>query len=180
VAKVLHDSIGIKHGLMTTVHAYTADQNLMDGPHKDLRRARSAAMNLVPTSTGAAKALGLVIPELDGRLNGFAVRVPVPTGSLVDLTVETERPTTKEEVNAAFEKHADSGSLEGILAYTEDPIVSSDIVKSPYSAIFDAALTTVVDENQVKVVAWYDNEWGYSSRLMDLVQRVMVPVAQSA
>src|SRR5450755_722668 len=180
VAKVLHETVGIRHGLMTTVHAYTADQNLLDGPHKDPRRARAAAINLIPTSTGAAKALGLVIPELAGRLNGFAVRVPMPTGSLVDLTVETLRETTVEEINGAFEVHADRGPLEGILAYTEDPIVSSDIVKSDYSSIFDGGLTSVIDGTQVKVVAWYDNEWGYSSRLVDLAGRVLVPVAQSA
>jgi glyceraldehyde 3-phosphate dehydrogenase len=180
VAKVLHETVGIKHGLMTTVHAYTADQNLLDGPHKDLRRARAAAVNIIPTTTGAAKALGLVIPELDGRLNGYAVRVPMPTGSLVDLTIEAERATSTEEINAAFERLADRGALHGILAYTEDPIVSSDIVKSSYSSIFDAALTSVIDGTQVKVVAWYDNEWGYSSRLVDLAQRVAVPVAASA
>jgi glyceraldehyde 3-phosphate dehydrogenase len=180
VAKVLHEAVGIRHGLMTTVHAYTADQNLLDGPHTDLRRARSAAINLVPTSTGAAKAVGLVIPALEGRLHGFAVRVPIPTGSLVDLTVETERPTSVEEINAAFAAQADQGALAGILAYTEDPIVSSDIVKSAYSSIFDAGLTSVVDDTQVKVVAWYDNEWGYSSRLVDLAERVLVPVAQVA
>lgn len=145
---------------MTTVHAYTSDQHLLDGPHKDLRRVRAAAINIVPTSTGAAKALGLVIPELEGRLNGFAVRVPTPTGSLVDLTVETDRLTTKEEVNTAFEDAADHGALEGILAYTEDPIVYSDIVGSSYSSIFDAGLTSVIDGTQVKVVSWYDNEWG--------------------
>jgi glyceraldehyde 3-phosphate dehydrogenase len=178
VAKVLHDAVGIKHGLMTTVHAYTADQNLLDGPHKDLRRARAAALNIIPTSTGAAKALGLVIPELDGRLNGYAVRVPMPTGSLVDLTIETERATSREEINAEFKRLADNGGLKGILAYTEDPIVSSDIIKSPYSSTFDASLTSVIDGTQVKVVAWYDNEWGYSSRLVDLAQRVVVPVAQ--
>jgi glyceraldehyde 3-phosphate dehydrogenase len=178
VAKVLHETVGIRHGLMTTVHAYTSDQHLLDGPHTDLRRARAAAVNIIPTSTGAAKALGLVIPELDGRLNGYAVRVPVPTGSLVDLTVEVESPTAKDEINAAFEQRSEEGALEGILAYTEDPIVSSDIVKSPYSAIFDASLTTVLDSTQVKVVAWYDNEWGYSSRLVDLTARMLVPVAQ--
>jgi len=177
VAKVLHETVGIKHGLMTTVHAYTADQNLLDGPHKDLRRARAAAINIIPTSTGAAKALGLVIPALAGRLNGFAVRVPMPTGSLVDLTIETERATSTQEINAAFERLADRGAMEGILAYTEDPIVSSDIVKSSYSSTFDASLTAVIDDTQVKVVAWYDNEWGYSSRLVDLAQRVLVPVA---
>jgi glyceraldehyde 3-phosphate dehydrogenase len=180
VAKVLHDTFGIRHGLMTTVHAYTGDQMLLDGPHKDLRRARSAAINIVPTSTGAAKALGLVIPELAGRMHGYAVRVPTPTGSLVDLTVETERPTSKQAVNEAFERLADRDAFEGILAYTEEPIVSTDIIGSTYSSIFDAALTSVIDGTQVKVVSWYDNEWGYSSRLVDLAQRVMVPVAQAA
>jgi glyceraldehyde 3-phosphate dehydrogenase len=176
VAKVLHESVGIRHGLMTTVHAYTSDQHLLDGPHKDLRRARAAAINIIPTSTGAAKALGLVIPALDGRLNGFAVRVPTPTGSLVDLTVETDRLTSKDEINNTFEDAADRDALEGILAYTEDPIVSSDIVGSSYSSIFDAGLTSVIDGTQVKVVAWYDNEWGYSTRLVELAQKVMVPV----
>jgi glyceraldehyde 3-phosphate dehydrogenase len=180
VAKVLHETVGIRHGLMTTVHAYTADQNLLDGPHSDLRRARAAAINIVPTSTGAAKALGLVIPELEGRLNGFAVRVPLPTGSLVDLTIEAERATTKEEINDAFASVADQGALHGILAYTEDPIVSSDIVKSSYSSIFDGALTSVIDGTQVKVVSWYDNEWGYSSRLVELAERVAAPVASAA
>jgi glyceraldehyde 3-phosphate dehydrogenase len=180
VAMVLHDTVGIEHGQMTTVHAYTSDQNLLDGPHSDLRRARAAAVNLIPTSTGAAKALGLVIPELKGRLNGIAVRVPMTTGSLVDLTVETDRATSVEEINDAFERLADHGALEGVLAYTEDPIVSADIVKSPYSSVFDSLLTSVVDGTQVKVVAWYDNEWGYSSRLVDLAQRVAVPVAQAA
>jgi glyceraldehyde 3-phosphate dehydrogenase len=178
VAKVLHEALGIRHGLMTTVHAYTSDQCLLDGPHKDLRRARAAAANLVPTSTGAAKALGLVVPELAGKLNGFAVRVPVPTGSLVDLTVEVERPTSVEEVNEVFRTRADSGALAGILAYSEEPLVSSDIVRSPYSSIFDAPLTTVVDDTQVKVVAWYDNEWGYSNRLVDIAQRVLVPTRE--
>jgi len=177
VAKVLHETVGIRHGLMTTVHAYTGDQCLLDGPHKDHRRARSAASNLVPTSTGAAKAIGLVIPELAGRLQGFAVRVPVPTGSLVDLTVEAERPTTVEEINEIFRERADVGPLEGILRYSEEPLVSSDIVKSRYSSIFDAPLSTVVDGTQVKVVAWYDNEWGYSNRLVALACRVLVPVA---
>jgi glyceraldehyde 3-phosphate dehydrogenase (phosphorylating) len=177
VAKVLHEAIGIRHGLMTTIHAYTSDQNLLDGPHSDPRRARSAAINLVPTSTGAAKALGLVIPELEGRLNGFAVRVPTPTGSLVDLTIEAEYATSIEEVNAAIETVADKDRLEGILAYTEDPIVSSDIVGSSYSSIFDASLTSVIDGTQVKVVAWYDNEWGYSNRLVELAAAI-VPVAQ--
>jgi glyceraldehyde 3-phosphate dehydrogenase (phosphorylating) len=176
VAKVLHETIGIRHGLMTTVHAYTGDQQLLDGPHKDYRRARAAAANLVPTSTGAAKAIGLVVPELAGKLQGFAVRVPVPTGSLVDLTVETERPTSVEEVNALFAARADRGELAGILRYSEEPLVSSDIVKSPFSSIFDAPLTTVIDGTQLKVVAWYDNEWGYSNRLVELAQRVLAPV----
>jgi glyceraldehyde 3-phosphate dehydrogenase len=178
VAKVLHETVGIRHGLMTTVHAYTSDQHLLDGPHSDLRRARAAALNIIPTSTGAAKALGLVIPELDGKLNGFAVRVPTPTGSLVDLTVETERATTKEEINAAFAAAAAEGPLMGILDYTEDPIVSSDIVKSTYSSIFDSGLTSVIDGTQVKVVSWYDNEWGYSTRLVELAARVGASIAQ--
>jgi glyceraldehyde 3-phosphate dehydrogenase len=176
VAKVLHETIGIRHGLMTTVHAYTGDQQLLDGPHKDFRRARAAAANLVPTSTGAAKAIGLVVPALAGKLGGFAVRVPVPTGSLVDLTVEVERSTSVDEVNALVAERADRGELTGILRYSEEPLVSSDIVKSPYSSIFDAPLTTVIDGTQVKVVAWYDNEWGYSNRLVELAQRVLVPV----
>jgi glyceraldehyde 3-phosphate dehydrogenase len=173
VAKVVNDTVGIKHGLMTTVHAYTADQRLQDLPHKDLRRARAAAINLIPASTGAAKAIGLVIPELQGKLNGFAVRAPVPTGSVVDLTVECERETSVEEVNAALKAAADSGPLEGIMQYTEDPIVSSDVVASPFSSIVDALLTVVVDATMLKVVAWYDNEWGYSNRVVDLVQRVL-------
>ena len=177
VAKVLHESLGIRHGLMTTIHAYTGDQRLLDAPHKDYRRARAAACNLVPTTTGAAKALGLVVPELAGRLHGYAVRVPVPTGSLIDLTLEVERPTTLEEVNAIVEARADQDELAGILVYSQEPLVSSDIVKSSYSAIFDGGLTAVVDGTQVKVVAWYDNEWGYSNRLVELAQRVLVPVA---
>jgi glyceraldehyde 3-phosphate dehydrogenase len=179
VARVLHDSVGIERGIMTTIHAYTADQNLQDGPHKDLRRARAAAANLVPTSTGAAKAIGLVVPELDGKLNGIAVRAPVITGSVVDLVCEVSRPTSAEEVNAAFAERSDSGSLEGILKYNEDPIVSTDIVTSSYSSVFDAPLTMVIDEKLVKVVAWYDNEWGYSNRVVDLAQRVLAgsPVA---
>ena len=175
VAKVLHEAVGIRHGLMTTVHAYTSDQNLLDGPHSDLRRARAGAINLVPTSTGAAKALSLVVPELAGRLHGYAVRVPLPTGSLVDLTVETERETTADEVNAAFRERADVGPLAGILAYSEEPLVATDIVGSPYSAIFDAPLTSAIDGTQVKVVAWYDNEWGYATRLVELAERVLVP-----
>ncbi len=180
VAKVLHATIGIRHGQMTTIHSYTADQNLLDGPHSDLRRARAAALNLVPTSTGAAKTLGLVIPELDGRLGGIAIRVPTPTGSIVDLTVETERATSAEEVNAAFADAAEHGPLAGILSYSEDPIVSSDIVKSSFSSIFDSQLTSVMNGTQVKVVAWYDNEWGYSSRLVDLAAKVMAPVPAAA
>jgi glyceraldehyde 3-phosphate dehydrogenase len=171
VAKVLHDTVGIRHGVMTTIHAYTRDQRLVDTPHKDPRRARAAGVNLIPTSTGAARAVGLVIPELAGKLNGFAVRVPVPTGSIVDLTVETMRETSVDEVNALFRERASD-----VLAYSEDPIVSSDIVKSPFSAIFDAPLTTVVDGTQVKVIAWYDNEWGYSTRLVELAQRVLAAV----
>jgi glyceraldehyde 3-phosphate dehydrogenase len=174
VAKVLAETVGIRHGLMTTVHAYTADQQLVDLPHKDLRRARAAAVNLVPTSTGAAKAIGAVIPELAGKLHGFAVRVPVPTGSIVDLTVETTDATSAEELNELFEERADTGTLEGILAYSEEPLVSSDIVGSPYSAVFDAPLTSVVDGTQVKVIAWYDNEWGYSNRLMEVAAKVLV------
>ena len=176
VAKVLHEALGIRHGLMTTVHAYTGDQQLLDGPHKDYRRARAAAANLVPTSTGAAKAIGLVVPALAGKLQGFAVRVPVPTGSLVDLTVEMERATSVDEVNALLEERADHDELAGILRYSEEPLVSSDIIKSPYSSIFDAPLTMVIDDTQVKVVAWYDNEWGYSNRLVELAQRVLAPV----
>ena len=174
VAKVLHDTVGIKHGQMTTIHAYTSDQRLVDLPHKDLRRARAAAINLVPTSTGAAKAIGLVIPELAGKLNGFAVRAPIPTGSIVDLTIEASRPTSAEEINGVFAERADVGALEGILAYSEEPLVSSDIVASPFSAIFDAPLTGVVGETQVKAIAWYDNEWGYSNRLVELADKVLV------
>ena len=173
VAKVLNDSIGIKHGLMTTIHAYTADQRLQDMPHSDLRRARAAAINLIPTSTGAAKAIGVVVPELEGKLHGFAIRAPIATGSVVDLTVEAARETSAEEVNAAFREAADTGALTGILAYTEDPIVSSDIEKSAYSAIFDSELTSVIDGTLVKVVAWYDNEWGYSNRIVELVQKLL-------
>jgi glyceraldehyde 3-phosphate dehydrogenase len=173
VAKVVNDTVGIKHGLMTTIHAYTADQRLQDMPHNDLRRARAAAINLIPASTGAAKAIGLVIPQLQGKLHGFAVRAPVPTGSVVDLTVECERETSVEEMNAALKAAADSGPLHGIMQYTEDPIVSSDIVSSPFSSIVDSKLTAVLDGTMLKVVAWYDNEWGYSNRLVDLVQRVL-------
>jgi glyceraldehyde 3-phosphate dehydrogenase len=172
IAKVLHETVGIKHGLMTTIHAYTADQRLQDMPHRDLRRARAAAVNLIPASTGAAKAIGLVIPELNGKLHGFAVRAPVPTGSVVDLTVEAERETTVEEVNEAMRVASESGPLRGLLAYTEDPIVSTDIIKNPASSIFDAQLTAVMDGTMIKVVSWYDNEWGYSNRVADLVQRL--------
>jgi len=174
VAKVLHDGIGIERGLMTTIHAYTADQRLQDAPHKDLRRARAAAVNLVPASTGAAKAIGLVIPELNGKLHGFAVRAPVPTGSVVDLTFQAARETTAEEINGLVRGSADSGALEGILAYTEDPIVSSDIVKNPFSSIFDSQLTSVLEGTLVKVVSWYDNEWGYSNRCVEMAQKVLV------
>jgi glyceraldehyde 3-phosphate dehydrogenase (phosphorylating) len=180
VAQVLHDGLRIRHGVMTTIHAYTGDQRLVDLPHKDARRARAAALNIVPTSTGAAKAIGLVIPELAGRLQGYAARVPVPTGSLVDLTVEVERPTTVEEVNALFADAASSPPLAGILAVAEEPMVSTDVIKSPYSAVFDPELTHVIDETQVKVIAWYDNEWGYSTRLVELAERVLVPVAAGA
>jgi glyceraldehyde 3-phosphate dehydrogenase len=173
IAKVLNDTVGIKHGLMTTIHAYTADQCLQDLPHKDLRRARAAAINQIPASTGAAKAIGLVIPALQGKLNGFAVRAPVPTGSVVDLTVECARETRVEEINGALKAAAESGPLQGIMAYTEDPIVSSDIRGSQFSAIVDSLLTAVIDGTMLKVVAWYDNEWGYSNRLVDLVQRVL-------
>jgi glyceraldehyde 3-phosphate dehydrogenase len=170
MAKVLHEAVGIERGLMTTIHAYTQDQNLQDGPHKDLRRARAAALNVVPTSTGAAKAISLVLPELKGRLDGFALRVPIPTGSATDLTFTASRETTVEEVNGAIRAAAE-GPLKGILTYTEDPIVSSDIVTDPASCIFDAGLTKVLGK-QVKVVGWYDNEWGYSNRLVDLVNHV--------
>jgi glyceraldehyde 3-phosphate dehydrogenase len=173
IAKVVNDTVGVKHGLMTTIHAYTADQRLQDMPHKDLRRARAAAINLIPASTGAAKAIGLVIPALQGKLNGFAVRAPVPTGSVVDLTVECARETNIEEINGALKAAAESGPLQGIMAYTEDPIVSSDIVGSQFSSIVDSQLTAVIDGTMLKVVAWYDNEWGYSNRLVDLVQRVL-------
>ncbi|MGV9661569.1 type I glyceraldehyde-3-phosphate dehydrogenase [Nocardia niigatensis] len=167
IAKVLNDSFGIERGLMTTVHAYTQDQNLQDGPHSDLRRARAAALNIVPTGTGAAKAIGLVLPELLGKLNGYALRVPVPTGSLTDLTVDLAKAASIDEINAAMKAAAD-GPMKGILKYNVDPIVSSDIVTDPHSSIYDAPLTQVID-NQVKVASWYDNEWGYSNRLADLV-----------
>jgi glyceraldehyde 3-phosphate dehydrogenase len=170
LAKVLNDEFGIVKGLMTTVHAYTQDQNLQDGPHKDLRRARAAALNIVPTSTGAAKAIGLVLPELKGRLDGYALRVPVPTGSITDLTAEISKSVSVEDINAAY-KAAAEGRLKGILKYYDAPIVSTDIVTDPHSSIFDSGLTKVID-NQAKVVSWYDNEWGYSNRLVDLVDLV--------
>jgi glyceraldehyde 3-phosphate dehydrogenase len=173
VAKVLHDTVGIKHGLMTTIHAYTADQRLQDMPHKDLRRARAAAINLIPASTGAAKAIGLIIPELNGKLNGMAVRAPVPTGSVVDLTVEAGRETSVNELNDALRAAASEGPMSGLLEYTEDPIVSSDIVKNPASSIVDSKLTTVMDGTMVKVISWYDNEWGYSNRVVEVVQRLL-------
>jgi len=174
VAKVLNETVGIDRGLMTTIHAYTADQRLQDMPHKDLRRARAAAINLIPTSTGAAKAVGLVLPELKGKLTGYAIRTPLPTGSIVDLTVVTSRETSVEEINEAFRARADTGPLEGILRYTDEPIVSSDIVKSTHSSIFDSDLTEVLDGTLVKVISWYDNEWGYSNRCVELAQRVLV------
>ena len=172
IARVLQDTVGIRHGLMTTIHAYTADQKLQDMPHKDLRRARAATVSLIPATTGAAKAIGLVIPELNGKLNGFAVRAPVPTGSVVDLTIEAERETSKEEINEALKAAASAGPLKGYLEYTEDPIVSADIVRNPASSIVDSELTMVLDGTLVKVVAWYDNEWGYSNRVVDLVQKL--------
>ena len=170
MAKPLHDELGIVKGLMTTIHAYTSDQNLLDGPHRDLRRARAAALSIIPTSTGAAKAIGLVMPDLKGKLDGYALRVPTPTGSATDLTFEAGRETSVEEVNAIV-KAAAEGPLKGFLRYTEDPIVSADIVTDPSSCIFDSGLTKVIG-NQVKVVGWYDNEWGYSNRLADLVTYV--------
>lgn len=171
LAKVFNDEFGIENGLMTTVHAYTADQNLQDGPHSDLRRARAAAINIVPSSTGAAKAIGLVLPELNGKLDGFALRVPVPTGSITDLTVVSKKVVTEDEIKAAYKKAAD-GYLKGILLYTEDPIVSSDIVTDPHSSIFDAGLVKVIGGTSVKLASWYDNEWGYSNRLVDLTEYV--------
>jgi len=172
VAKVINDTVGIEHGLMTTIHAYTADQRLQDMPHKDLRRARAAALNLIPASTGAAKAVGLVLPELNGKLSGFAVRAPVATGSVVDLTCNVGKSTSAEEINAAM-KAAAEGPLKGILAYTEDPIVSTDIVGDPHSSIFDSSVTVVMEGTMLKILTWYDNEWGYSNRLVDLTQKVL-------
>ncbi|HEY8778360.1 MAG TPA: type I glyceraldehyde-3-phosphate dehydrogenase [Solirubrobacterales bacterium] len=179
VAKVIHEAVGIERGLMTTIHAYTADQRLQDMPHKDLRRARAAAINLIPTSTGAAKAIGLVLPELDGKLNGIAIRAPVATGSVVDLVCSVAKETTPEEINAAV-RAAAAGPLENILMYTEDPIVSTDIVGDPHSSIFDSEQTMVIDGRMVKAVAWYDNEWGYSNRCVELAAKVLQPVAAGA
>jgi len=167
IAKVLDDEFGIVKGLMTTIHAYTQDQNLQDAPHADLRRARAAALNIVPTGTGAAKAIGLVLPQLLGKLDGYALRVPIPTGSVTDLTANLKKSATADEINAAM-KAAAEGPLKGILKYTDAPIVSSDIVTDPHSSIFDSGLTKVIDD-QVKIVSWYDNEWGYSNRLADLI-----------
>jgi glyceraldehyde 3-phosphate dehydrogenase len=179
VAKVLNDTVGIDHGLMTTIHAYTADQRLQDMPHKDLRRARAAAINLIPTSTGAAKAVGLVLPELNGKLNGMAVRAPVATGSVVDLTFQSSKDTSVEEINGAIQAAAE-GPLAGILSYTEDLIVSTDIVGDPHSSIFDSGQTMVVEGNMVKVFAWYDNEWGYSNRCVELAAKVLQPASVGA
>jgi len=174
VAKVLNDAVGMERGLMTTIHAYTADQRLQDMPHKDLRRARAAAINLIPTTTGAAKAVGLVLPELAGKLNGIAIRAPVATGSVVDLTFEASGETSPEQLNAAVKEAAD-GPLAGILSYTEDPIVSTDIVQDPHSSIFDSEQTMVTDGRLAKVIAWYDNEWGYSNRCVELAAKVLEP-----
>jgi glyceraldehyde 3-phosphate dehydrogenase len=179
VAKVLNDTVGIERGLMTTIHAYTADQRLQDMPHKDYRRARAAAVNLIPTSTGAAKAIGLVIPDLQGKLNGVAIRAPVITGSLVDLTCNVGRETSVEEINGAM-KEAAEGPMQGILEYTEDPIVSTDIVTNPNSSIFDSEQTGVIDGSFVKVFSWYDNEWGYSNRCVELAEKVLQPATVGA
>jgi glyceraldehyde 3-phosphate dehydrogenase len=179
VAKVLNDTVGIERGLMTTIHAYTADQRLQDMPHKDFRRARAAAVNLIPTSTGAAKAIGLVLPDLQGKLNGMAVRAPVITGSLVDLVCDVSKETSVDEINAAM-KEAASGPLSGILKYTEDPIVSTDIVTDAHSSVFDAEQTRVVDGTFVKLLSWYDNEWGYANRCVELAEKVLQPAAVGA
>ncbi|HET7572326.1 MAG TPA: type I glyceraldehyde-3-phosphate dehydrogenase [Gaiellaceae bacterium] len=181
VAKVLHEAYGIERGFMTTVHAYTNDQRTLDLPHSDLRRARAAAINLIPTSTGAARAIGLVLPDLKGKVDGMSMRAPVPTGSVVDLVVQVAKETSVDEVNELFRSKADTGDLEGILLYTDEPIVSSDIVHSPYSSIFDSDLT-MVNGNLVKVFSWYDNEWGYSCRLVDLVAKIgrTLPAAVAA
>jgi len=179
VAKVLNDTVGIDRGLMTTIHAYTSDQRLQDMPHKDLRRARAAAVNLIPTSTGAAKAIGLVLPDLQGKLNGMAVRAPVITGSLVDLVCDVSKETSTEEINAAM-KEAASGPMSGILKYTEDPIVSTDIVTDAHSSVFDSEQTRVVDGTFVKLLSWYDNEWGYANRCVELAEKVLQPAAVGA
>jgi len=179
VAKVLNDTVGIERGLMTTIHAYTADQRLHDMPHKDKRRARAAAINLIPTSTGAAKAIGLVLPDLQGKLNGMAIRAPVATGSVVDLVCDVSRETSAGEINAAMKDAAD-GPLEGILRYTEDPIVSTDVGADPHSSIFDSEQTTVLDGTLVKVFSWYDNEWGYSKRCVELAEKVLQPATVGA
>lgn len=171
VVKVLNDEFGLERGLMTTVHAYTNDQKILDLPHKDLRRARAAGMSIIPTTTGAAKAVGKVIPELNGKLDGFAMRVPTPDGSVVDLVAELKKNTSKEEINAAM-KSAAEGALKGILEYTEDPLVSTDIIGNPHSSIFDSLSTMVMEDNLVKVVSWYDNEWGYSNRVVDLIKKM--------
>ena len=171
VVKVLHDNFGIKQGLMTTIHAYTNDQQLLDLPHKDIRRARAAALSMIPTTTGAAKSVGLIIPELEGKLNGFAVRVPTPNVSAVDLVIELDKKASKEEINSAF-KEASENSLKGILGYTETPLVSTDYNGNPYSGIVDGMLTTVLETGLVKVFAWYDNEWGYSVRMLDLIKHI--------
>jgi glyceraldehyde 3-phosphate dehydrogenase len=181
LAKVLHDEFTIEQGFMTTIHAYTNDQNILDLPHEDLRRARAAAINLIPTSTGAARAIGLVLPDLQGKVDGMAMRAPVPTGSIVDLVCRVGRETTPEEVNQVFGAKADTGNFEGILSYSEEPLVSTDIIHSSYSSIFDSDLT-MANGNMVKVLGWYDNEWGYSCRLVDLVAKVgaTLPAAVSA
>jgi glyceraldehyde 3-phosphate dehydrogenase len=171
MAKVLHDAFGIERGFMTTVHAYTATQSLLDGPHKDLRRARAAAINLIPTTTGATRALGAILPDLEGKIDALAIRAPVPVGSIVDLVVDLQGPVEREQVNAAFQAASEGGAMAGILSYSEDPLVSSDIVRSPYSCIFDSELT-MVSGSLAKVFGWYDNEWGYSCRLVDLVGRL--------
>jgi len=171
LAKIIHENFGIKRGLMTTVHAYTNDQNVLDMPHSDLRRARAAAISIIPTTTGAARAVGEVLPELKGKLDGMAMRVPVPDGSVVDLVVELSKQTSKEEINAAV-KAAAEGPLKGILQYTEDPIVSCDVIGNPHSSIFDALSTSVMDGNFVKLISWYDNEWGYSNRCVDLFRKM--------
>ena len=181
VAKVLHEAVGIRHGLMTTIHAYTADQNLLDGPHKDLRRARAAAINLIPTSTGAARAIGLVLPDLKGKVDGISVRAPVPTGSITDLVVRLGREVTVDEVNAAYRAAAEVGPLKGLLRYADDPLVSTDIVHSPFSCIVDSDLT-MANGTMAKVFGWYDNEWGYSCRLVDVVAKIAadIPATVSA